>query len=134
MAETSTGSVLTNTKKNPKKECKVIFTRRESAENRKRIEEGVSDEEWEEKNREESEKEKNEIKENSDEVSTTKTKTKSQLAREVKKEISSVPTKKVPYPLVLSKKDNERYFARFLDIFDKLKIFLNDLNLFFLIK
>ena len=61
MAETSTGSVLTNTKKNPKKECKVIFTRRESAENRKRIEgvlEDVSDEEGEEKKREEGEKEK----------------------------------------------------------------------------
>ena len=30
--------------------------------------------------------------------------------------------KKVPYPLVPSKKDKERYFAHFLDIFSKLEI------------
>ena len=30
--------------------------------------------------------------------------------------------KNVPYPLVPSKNDKERYFARFLDIFNKLEI------------
>jgi len=30
--------------------------------------------------------------------------------------------KKAPYPLVSSKNDKERYFARFLDIFNKLEI------------
>ena len=43
---------------NPKEECKVIFTRRESAEKEKRIEEDVSDEEGEKKKRKEGEKEK----------------------------------------------------------------------------
>ena len=33
--------------------------------------------------------------------------------------------KKVPYPLVSSKKDKERYFARFLDIFNKLEIIIS---------
>ena len=65
-------------------------------------------------------KKKNENKESSDKVLIIKTK--SYLAREAKKEISSVPAKKVPYPLVSSKKDKELYFARFLDIFDKLEI------------
>ncbi|XP_006579072.1 uncharacterized protein [Glycine max] len=82
---------MANTEKNPNEECKVIFTRRESAEKEKRIEGELED-------------------------------TKSYLAREAKKEISSVPAKKVPYPLVSSKKDKELYFARFLDIFDKLEI------------
>ena len=48
MAEKPTGSFGANTEINPKEECKVIFTRRESAEKEKRIEgelEDVSDEE-----------------------------------------------------------------------------------------
>ena len=52
-------------------------------------------------------KKKNKSKESGDEVSTTKTKTKSQLAREARKEIPLVLVKKVPYPLVPSKKDKE---------------------------
>ena len=77
----------------------------------------------EKRKREKKEKrKKNESKENSDEVSTTKTKTKSQLAWKARKEVPSVPVKKVPYPLVPSKNDKERYFARFLDIFNKLEI------------
>ena len=47
-------------------------------------------------------------KEIGDKVSTTKTKIKSQLAREAKKKILSVPVKNVPYPLVPSKNDKER--------------------------
>ena len=58
MAERPTGSFGANTKMNPKEECKVIFTRRESVEKEKRIEEDVSDEEGEKKKREKGEKEK----------------------------------------------------------------------------
>jgi len=64
--------------------------------------------------------EKNESKERGDEA--LHIKTKSQLAREARKEIPSIPVKDIPYPLVPSKKNNERYFARFLDIFNKLEI------------
>ena len=49
MAERSTNSFGANTEKNPKEECKVIFTRRESVEKKKRIEEDVRDEEGEKK-------------------------------------------------------------------------------------
>ena len=61
LAKTSISNFMADTEKNPKEECKVIFTRRESAEKEKRIEgvlEDVSDEEGEEKKREEGEKEK----------------------------------------------------------------------------
>ena len=102
---------------NPKEECKVIFTRRESAEKEKRIEEDVHDEEGEKKK-----KEKKISKESGDEVSTTKTKTKSQLAREARREIPLASSKEAPYPLVPSKKDKECYFKRFLDIFLKLEV------------
>ncbi|XP_006601614.1 uncharacterized protein [Glycine max] len=44
------------------------------------------------------------------------------LAWEAKMEIPSVQVKNVPYPLVPSKNDKERYFARFLDIFNELEI------------
>ena len=58
MAERPIGTFVANIEKNPKEECKVIFTRRKSAEKEKRIEEDVSDEEREKKKREEGEKEK----------------------------------------------------------------------------
>jgi len=65
-------------------------------------------------------KKKNKSKESGDEVLTTKTK--SQLTREARKNIPLVRVKEVPYPLVPSKKENEQYFAHFLDIFNKLEI------------
>ena len=68
MAERPTGTFGANAEMNPKEECKIIFTRRESAEKEKRIEEDVSDEEGEKKNREEGEKDK--TKESDDEVPT----------------------------------------------------------------
>ncbi|KAG5097861.1 hypothetical protein JHK82_047715 [Glycine max] len=58
MAERPIGTFVANIEKNPKEECKVIFTRRKSAEKENRIEEDVSDEEREKKKREEGEKEK----------------------------------------------------------------------------
>ena len=44
------------------------------------------------------------------------------MAREKKKEVVPCTGKEAPYPLVPSKKDKERHFARFLDIFKKLEI------------
>ncbi|XP_006579179.1 uncharacterized protein [Glycine max] len=49
-------------------------------------------------------------------------KSKSEYAREKKKEASSAEGREVPYPLVRSRKDKERLLARFLDIFKKLEI------------
>ena len=49
-------------------------------------------------------------------------KTKSELVRERKKEVVPNSGKEAPYPLVPSKRDKERYFAYFLDIFKKLEI------------
>ncbi|KHN15529.1 hypothetical protein glysoja_045128, partial [Glycine soja] len=51
MAERPTGTFVTNIEKNPKEEYKVIFTRGESAEKEKRIEEDVSDKKGEKKKR-----------------------------------------------------------------------------------
>jgi len=126
LAEMSTGSFVANTEKNPKEECKVTFIRSQRRKNAKRknrangVLEDISNEEGENKKREEDEEEKNESKERGDEVLPIKTK--SQLAREARKEIPSVPVKDIPCPLVPSKKDKERYFAQFLDIFNKLEI------------
>ena len=49
MAERPTGTFGANAEMNPKEECKIIFTRRESAEKEKRIEEDVSDKKGEKK-------------------------------------------------------------------------------------
>ncbi|XP_028189884.1 uncharacterized protein LOC114376136 [Glycine soja] len=49
-------------------------------------------------------------------------KTKSQLAREARKEEPPAPLKEPPYPLVLSKKNKEHYFKHFLEIFKGLEI------------
>jgi len=49
-------------------------------------------------------------------------KTKSQLAREARREIPPAQVKEASYPLVPSKKDKERYFERFINIFKKLEI------------
>ena len=51
-----------------------------------------------------------------------KEKSKSERAREKKKEATPTEGREVPYPLVPSKKDKERHCARFLDIFKKLEI------------
>jgi len=49
-------------------------------------------------------------------------KTKSQKAREAKKEESPVLPQDLPYPKVPTKKNKERYFKRFLEIFKGLEI------------
>ncbi|XP_006574272.1 uncharacterized protein [Glycine max] len=47
---------------------------------------------------------------------------KSELARDKRKEAVPSSGREAPYPLVSSKKDKERHFVRFLDIFKKLEI------------
>nr|KYP49574.1 hypothetical protein KK1_028658 [Cajanus cajan] len=49
-------------------------------------------------------------------------KSKSQLARELKMKPKVSSTKDMPYPLVPSKKDKEKQFARFMELFKKLQI------------
>ena len=126
LVEMPTISFGANIEKNPNEECKVIFTRsrmRQNAETKKRDERAmkdVSNEEWENNKRENSDEEKEESKEKGKKVLSTKIK--SQLAREARKEIPSVPVKDIPYPLVPSKKDKEQYFSWFLDILNKLEI------------
>ena len=53
-----------------------------------------------------------------------KKKSKREVSRQKKREITSAEGNEVPYPLVPSKKDKERHLARFLDIFKKLEITL----------
>ena len=106
ITERPTNSFGANTEKNPKEECKVFFTRRESTKKKKIIEKDVHDEEGE----------KDKSKKSGDEVSTTKTK--SQLARETIREIPPASSKETLYPLVSSKKDKEHYFKQFLDILE----------------
>jgi len=84
--------------------------------------EDVSNEEGENNKREKGDEEKEESMEKGEKVLPTKTN--SRLAREARKQIPSVPVKDISYPLVPSKKDKERYFARFLDIFNKLEIII----------
>ena len=84
----------------------------------------MSENEISEKEKKEREKEKNEKneKEKDNERKEEKRKTKSELAREKRKEASLSKGEEVPYPLVPTKKDKERHLARFLDIFKKLEI------------
>ncbi|XP_028193142.1 uncharacterized protein LOC114378701 [Glycine soja] len=120
------GSFMANTEKNPKEECKVIFTKsqmRKNVEKEKRDKgamKDVSTEEGENKKIEKGDKEKEKNNKRGEKVLPAKTK--SQLARETKREIPIALVKNIPYPLVPSKKERECYFARFLDIFKKLEI------------
>ena len=57
-------------------------------------------------------------------VEIEKKKGKSEANSEKKKETTHIECKEVPYTLVLSRKDKERYLAKFLDIFKKLEITL----------
>ena len=53
-------------------------------------------------------------------VEIEKKKRKSEANSKKKKEATPIECKKVPYPLVPSRKDKERHLARFPDIFKKL--------------
>ena len=117
IVERPTRTFGTNTEMNPKQECKVIFTTRESAEKEKRIEEDVHNEEEEKK------KEKK--------IRVRRVVIRSQPLRlrpranqlgRPEERYHQVHSKEAPYPLVPSKKDKECYFKQFLDIFQKLEI------------
>ena len=123
MVERPTSSFRANTKKNSKEECKVVLTRRQrraqgEGEEAKgdQSEEGMADKEGEK------EEEKKNEEERKEEKKFLTSKTKSQLAQEVRKEEPLTPLKEPPYPLVLSKKNKEHYFKRFLEIFKGLEI------------
>ena len=74
------------------------------------------------KEKEKEKEEKNEKKNEKEKEKEGVRKTKSELAREKKKKDTPCTGKKVPYPLVPSKKDKERQLAWFLNIFKKLEI------------
>ena len=72
-------------------------------------------------------KRKKEEKENNEKIEKNekrdeKKKSKSEQSREKKKKVAPFEGKKVPYPLVPSRKDKQRHLACFLDIFKKLEI------------
>ena len=83
------------------------------------MENKINDYEKEINEEKEKEKEKNEKK---NEKKEGERKTKSELAREKKKEVVSCTGKEALYPLVPSMKDKKRHLARFLGIFKKLEI------------
>ena len=119
MAEKPTGTFRANTEKNPKEECKAVVTRSQKQEDveANRVLQDATKEKWKDTKREEDDEGKK-----NDEVLIPKTK--SQLAWEVRSEIPPASPKEASYPLVPSKKDKERYFKRFLDIFQKLEIII----------
>ncbi|CAJ2654820.1 unnamed protein product [Trifolium pratense] len=127
------GSFAANTEPNPKEQCKSITTRsgkevgkgigdnlRKEEEVMRRTdeeEEGESENEAEKNKKEELvEKEKNEKTEKNEKIAE-----KGEKEVEVRKEKSSLP-QHLPYPHAPSKKDKERQYARFLDIFKRLQI------------
>ena len=122
IAYNSYGCFGANTEKNPKEKCKSIITRskRETmVEDKSRTsDEKELEVEGEKENEGDQMKER---KINAEEEEKNEKKTKSELAREKKKEAIPSTGKKAPYPLVPSKNDKERHFARFLDIFKKLE-------------
>ncbi|KAL5176918.1 hypothetical protein HKD37_08G022767 [Glycine soja] len=120
MAERPTGTFVANTKKNPKEECKEIVTRSQKKKDAEvgRVLQDKSIKEGDDTKREEED----DGKEKDAEVLIPKTK--SQFAWEARKEITPALLKEALYLLVPSKKDKERYFKRFLDIFQKLEILI----------
>ena len=141
LADNSSSTFGANTEKNPKEECKAILTRSRKAammEDEERIgdnnQEPVIEHGGEEKEKEDQlrerpinendkelkaeekegkEKQKQKQKEKNEKNSEIEgvRKTKSELACEKKKEAVPCTGKKVPYPLVPSKKDKERQLA-----------------------
>jgi hypothetical protein len=137
------GSFAANTEPNPKEQCKSITTRsgkeigkgigdnlRKEEEFFKRKEDEEvkgSEEEAEEKNKgvlvenEKNKKEKEEKNECEGKVSKEKEDS-NQKSKDKKNNQKSLTTQHLPYPQVPTKKDKERQYARFLDIFKRLQI------------
>jgi len=119
VANQQSNSFSTNTEANPKEQCKVVVTRsdKEVGLNAK----GSDETKGKPKDRGEC-KDDEEIDE---EIVVEKEENKSEnKEKEKKKEVVTKPplVKTLPYPLKPSKKDKERQFARFLDIFKRLQI------------
>ncbi|XP_045802249.1 uncharacterized protein LOC123895808 [Trifolium pratense] len=134
------GTFAANTEPNPKEQCKSITTRSgkevgkgigdnlktEGEVLRRKEKEGVEESEpGVEENKEgdlvENEKNEKEEEELEGEVSSERKK-KNQKAREEKSIQKTPPVQHLPYPHAPSKKDKERQYARFLDIFKRLQI------------
>ena len=114
-AERPTRTFGANTKKNPKEECKAVLTRGQ----KKAQEEGkVEEEDRPEEERTETPEGRIEEEEKVASPPTTK----SQKAREARKEEPQALPQDLPYPVVPTKKNKERYFKRFLKIFKGLEI------------
>ena len=112
-AERPTRTFGANTKKNPKEECKAVLTRGQ----KKAQEEGKVEEE-DRPEEERTETPEGRIEE--EEKVASPPKTKSQKAREAKKEESPALPQDLSYPV--TKKNKEHYFKRFLEIFKGLEI------------
>ncbi|GAU13378.1 hypothetical protein TSUD_175310 [Trifolium subterraneum] len=101
------GSFTANTETNPKEQCKSITTR-----SGKEIGKGIGDNlQTEEAVVERREKFEEEVEESENE-----------RVRDNKKKQQSPPVQNLPYPHAPTKKDKERQYARFLDIFNRLQI------------
>ena len=115
-AERPTRTFEANTEINSKEECKAVLTQGQrraqkegKVEGEDRPEEGRTEKTEEERIEEE-------------EKVASPPKTKSQRARESKKEEPLVLPQDLPYPTAPTRKNKERYFRRFLEIFKGLEI------------
>ncbi|XP_020216684.1 uncharacterized protein LOC109800304 [Cajanus cajan] len=125
------GNFGANTQTNPKENCSAITTRGgkrvgvledEEEQQEKEVEMREGDGENNEKNKKLENAKKNVIEgeELAEEVAVKKSK--SQLARELKMKSKVSSTKDMPYPPAPSKKDKEKQFVRFMELFKKLQI------------
>ncbi|XP_058753377.1 uncharacterized protein LOC131626574 [Vicia villosa] len=125
------GTFTATAQTNPKEHCKSITTRSgrvlETESNEKNEEKIL-----EEKEREQVNEEKEKLHESHDEIIEERQKEenimetngarKNQQTREEKGKLISPPVQNLPYPHAPTKKDKERQYARFLDIFKRLQI------------
>src|SRR4051812_29164474 len=132
LAEKQTGPSFTaNTQTNPKEHCKAVVTRsgrvleseveKEVEEEEVRIEKEKEMESEVEPKKNEGVLVENESEEKSEEEE-EKNREKKRKIKEGKKKVMSPPVRNLPYPRAPSKKDNEKQYARFLDIFRQLQI------------
>ena len=115
-AERSTRTFGANMEKNPKEECKAVLTR-----GQKRVQEEGKIEGEDQPEERRTEKEEEEEEEEEENVAPPP-KTKSQRAREAKKEEPLALPQDLPYPMEPTRKNKECYFKHFLEIFKGLEI------------
>nr|KYP72467.1 hypothetical protein KK1_005056 [Cajanus cajan] len=118
LADQKSGSFSANTQTNSKEHCKVVATRSGKTfgeSNPSDKEKKVMKDNSEAEDKDESVVEEVENKRVSGEIEKKK--------KKIEKEVGKAPpTKNLPYPHAPSRKDKERQFARFLDIFKRLQI------------